>query len=301
MSENNSITQRIKRKLLRNIPGYYTKWVINHPFIHGLHRIGKRKKQIILTMATYPPRFPGLHICLKSLLRQTVKPDKILVWLDADVRREQFTKEMLEAEKYGVEYRWVAHSDLAPHKKYFQVMQDFPEAIIITADDDVVYPPFLIATLLKAYKKNPGAVCARRVRRMTYDGSGNLRPYSEWEVEYSESTKPRFDLFAVGVGGILYPPHILPAETFHIDKFRTMCPRQDDIWLKTMEMKNSVPVAWAKCWLPHPPHIAGSQEISLFSSNCTVSGNDERLAVMQRYYPREYRRIREYAAGEKHF
>lgn len=91
-------------------------------------------------------------------------------------------------------------------------MQEYRESAIITVDDDVIYPRDTVESLIKNFEKYPRCISARRVHRITHDISNNVLSYNLWEFECSTIKKPSFDLIAIGVGGVLYPPHILNGE-----------------------------------------------------------------------------------------
>ena len=79
----------------------------------SLNKSEIRKQKIIVSLTSFPPRYEALHKCLLSLLKQTVRPDKIIVWL----YKEEFslTEEMEDLKKYGIEYKSV-DENLKPHK-----------------------------------------------------------------------------------------------------------------------------------------------------------------------------------------
>ena len=89
------------------------------------------KIKIVVSLTSFGARFSELPKTLKSFLRQSVKPDAIIVWLD---KNETLTDEMLSMQKYGV--RFVFKDEcLKPHKKYLYALQDFSDSIVITVDD----------------------------------------------------------------------------------------------------------------------------------------------------------------------
>ena len=47
----------------------------------GLYKGSAREKKLIVSLTSFPARFPYLHICLESLLTQSVKPDMIVLWI----------------------------------------------------------------------------------------------------------------------------------------------------------------------------------------------------------------------------
>ena len=233
----------------------------------------ERKTHIIVSLTSYPGRFAHIHTALKSIMLQTVKPDKIIVWLDEDVERDKFTPKMLELEQYGIEYRMMP-GDLKPHKKYFHAMQEYPDDIIITVDDDLIYPKDVIESLLKTHERYPKAVCARRVHKITKKPNGEIAPYNDWLGEYCGCDTPSHTLVATGVGGVLYPPHCLYEKTFDEKLIMELSLKADDIWLKFMEYINNVPVVYTGMKPQHPQQIKGTRETGLFEYNKTHGIND---------------------------
>ncbi len=241
-----------------------------------------RDKLIIISLASYPARFGSIHLMLKSIMLQTMKPDKIIVWL-ADDAVDHITAKMRELEKYGIEYRSV-RGDLMPHKKYFYAMQEFPNDIIITVDDDSIYFADTIESLVKTHEKYPKAVCARRVSKMTKNPDGGIAPYIKWIGEYTGMTVPSHSLVPTGVGGVLYPPHCLYEKAFDEELIRKLCLKADDMWLKFMELLNGTKVAWAPCKIPVPKPIEKEQVQCLTNENVGKNSNDVYFANLQSFF-----------------
>ncbi len=260
--------------------------------VYGLYQGTPREKKIILSLATYNKRYDTIIPALKSMLFQSVKPDKIVVWLDDDIPENHISPEMEELKKYGVEYIYTSDG-LKPHKKYIYSMEKFPEDIVITVDDDLIYSGNLIKSLLAAYKKNPNCVCARRVHRIRFDDRGNLLPYNEWDYECNTEFLPSYELCATGGAGALYPPHILPKATFDMGNIRKYCLNADDIWLKVMELLGDVKVLWVKNNYMLPKVIKEAQATNLNSSNVLKNGNDIYINQLIKLYPEVLKRMRE--------
>ncbi len=249
------------------------KHVLKADFRYGLETGSREGEYIVVSMASYAARYPTIVPALKSLLLQTRKPHKIIVWLDEDTEENQPTSQMKKLEEYGVEFRFTA-DDLRPHKKYFYAMREFPEACVITVDDDLVYSEDMIASLMKYHKKYPDAVCARRVHQMAFDEENHLKPYQEWEYEYRVEGEPSHMLFATGGGGTLYPPGCLPEDAFDIRNIKRFCQNADDIWLKVMELLAHKKVVWVKNKYVMPLEIAHSQGLALNTGNVLEGHND---------------------------
>lgn len=275
----NKLIYRVYRKInyfFRKIYVMYT------PKFYALNS-QERKEQIIVSLTSYPDRFEHIHTALKSIMLQSMKPDKIIVWLDEDVKREQLTSSMLELEKYGVEYRPVI-GDLKPHKKYFHAMQEFPNAVIITVDDDLIYSKDVIKSLIKTHEHYPKAVCARRVHKIVKTKDGEIASYNDWLGEYCGCEKPSNGLVATGVGGVLYPPHCLYEKAFDEELITKLSLKADDIWLKFMELLNGTQVVWAKCKIPMPQLIEKEQKTSLKSENVAQNRNDVYFNNVKKYF-----------------
>ena len=203
----------------------------------------KREIPIIVSMTSFPPRFSGIGICLKSLCLQTVKPDKIIVYFGSDVSENQITEEMRQLESFGVEYVFVKNEDLKPHKKYYYALSEFPAAIIITVDDDVYYPRDWLEKMVATHMRYPNSVCAWRVHKMKKDDEGLLN-YNRWIDQYRREREPSFSLFPTGVGGVLYPPNCFDKRVLNKELFSDLCLRADDVWLKIMYTLNGVKTVW---------------------------------------------------------
>lgn len=229
---------------------------------------------IIVSLTSYPLRYNYLYRCLVSIFSQTVKPRKIVLVIYEE-EKNGIPEEVLNLTNYGLEIKYV-NENLKPHKKYYYTMKEYPDDIIITVDDDSIYDKNLIKRLLKSYKKYPKCVSAGLVHRMTFDESGNINLYSQWEKSYKKQLKPSNELMAIGVGGVLYPPiRSLGMEgLFNKELINKLCLCTDDIWLKYIELNNKVPVVWVKSPFPLPCPIKESSKTGLFLKNANGGQND---------------------------
>ena len=245
----------------------------------------KRNSHIVISLTSFPPRLGTLHYTLKSILNQTMKPDLLLLYLSKEEMHDEsgLPSSILDLKKYGLQIIFV-DDNLKPHKKYYYAMKHYPDSLIITIDDDVIYDKKLIADLYKSFLKYPSAVSSRRVHKIACDKSKNLLPYNSWHYEYKKESEPSHKLVSTGIGGVLYPPGLLPSETFDAAKIKELCLNADDIWLKFMELKNNVPVVWVKSKRVHPLSIKKAQKNSLQKNNYHENQNDKYIIALQEYY-----------------
>jgi hypothetical protein len=244
-----------------------------------------RNHHIVVSLTSFPARFDALHFALKSILNQSMKPDIVFLCLARDEIKDlsELPQSVLKLKKYGVQI-FFAEDNLKPHNKYYYAMKYYPNSLVITVDDDNMYDKNLVADLYHSFLKYPAVVSARRVHKIVKDEKNNAFPYNKWRYEYKKETTPSLDLLATGVGGVLYPPGLLPPETFDADKIRELCLNADDIWLKFMELKNNIPVVWVKGLRVHPLTIKQAQKITLQKNNYHDNLNDKYITGLQNYY-----------------
>lgn len=259
--------------------------VLNSDMEYGLCKDSKRGYQVIVSLTTFPSRFPYIDLCLKSLILQSEKPDRIIVYLGSDVDGSELPDHMKQFGKYGVEFRYDKEKNLKSHKKYFYAMQEFPEAVVVTADDDIVYPSDWLRSLLNSYEKYPNAISARRVHLMRKTKQNILESYNHWFDQYRKLREPSHTLLATGNSGILYPPHCLDARVFNVKEIVDICYDADDIWLKCMAILCNTKVVWVPNNAVDLPEIKGmSQTMTLSDSNVGENKNDFYLKRVMEYY-----------------
>ncbi|HSQ42910.1 MAG TPA: glycosyltransferase family A protein, partial [Fibrobacteraceae bacterium] len=133
----------------RILPWHY----VCTPWRGGVNRKDRPGPDLVVSLTTYPARIGLVHLALESLLRQTLRPDRILLWL----AEEQFPQRRLPPQLVRLQQRGLEvlfRKNLGPHTKYLYALQDFTQEIVVTVDDDCFYPPTLLAELDYADRPN---------------------------------------------------------------------------------------------------------------------------------------------------
>lgn len=238
-------------------------------------------QDVVVSLTSYPARLPQLHLVIRSLLHQKLAPREIVLYLGNDTRDEDIPSSLRELEKYNFTIK-TGYEDLKPHKKYFFAMQEYPDDAVITVDDDVIYDKDFVQDLYNCYKKFPGCVASRRVHRMIQDTLGNIKSYNDWQWECTQILEPSHQLFSTGCGGALYPPKVLPPETFDAEAIKAHCLNTDDIWLKFMELKADVKVVFTNSKVIHPLTVRNTQASALMHTNTAGENrNDINIRAME--------------------
>ena len=137
------------------------------------------KNRVIISLTSFPARIDKVYLCINSLLRQSVRADKIVLWLaDTQFPNGNGIPESLKRLVGGnFEIRFC--DDLRSYKKIFYSAQQFKDDIIITVDDDTLYPEDWLLNLINTYIKYPDCVCCYRAHKIVLK-SEKIAPYSEW-------------------------------------------------------------------------------------------------------------------------
>lgn len=242
----------------------------------------KRDIPIIVSLTSIPERLSYLQYPIRCMLRQTVKPDKIVLYLDKErVSEDKIPEELLLLRKNGLEIVYV--EDLGPHTKYFYALQTYKDCYVITIDDDIIYSRTVIKELMKAEKQHKGAICARRARAFRFTQQGIPYPYSSYRAITDKLSHKGEHLLALGVGGVLYPPHCLEPANFEVDNLRRLAFRNDDLWLKAMELLNGLEVVNAGGMGHRDIYMQEAQEVALCKGNFAY-GNDEIIKAVFSHY-----------------
>lgn len=192
---------------------------------------------ITVSLTTYGRRILTVHSTIESLMQQTIKPNRIILWLDNGFKGTFLPSMLLKLQKRGLEILYC--EDIRSYKKLIPTLKMVPDDAIITCDDDVIYSPDMIENLIKDYIADPSKkiVYANVCHKITFNKQGKLNLYRNWIHNTSDNNISEL-IFPVGVGGVLYPPHSLDIEVLNEKAFTSLAPYGDDIWFKFMSLRN---------------------------------------------------------------
>ena len=269
---------------------------IRDPSFCGLSK-KKRKEPLIVSLTSFPPRIECVSETIKTLLIQTMKPDMILLWLAEEEfpgKEADLPDRLKELVPYGLSIRW-CHNDRS-YKKLIPTLEAYPEAVIITVDDDTIYHPDLIRRLFSEYLENgrKKIIYCHRATMIEMD-EGKLKVTTGGYVIHEY---PSYLNRPTGVGGILYPPHCLDPEVVKRDLYMTLASMNDDVWFWAMAVRNGTYIKALKHRITMIPKVEGSQIVSLVSVNSVEQedGQDQTMKQMLsvlEHYPEIRARLEE--------
>ena len=267
---------------------FYYRLLVKHGCRYGVNR-EKRTPEIIVSLTTIPERLNTVALCLETLLRQSIKPDRLILWLSPSnapgkrrVSKDNIPIELLSLEKRGLEIRWC--EDIRSFRKIIPTLECFPNDIIVTADDDILYPVNWLSSLLEAYRKEPQYIHCHRAHFIKYDESGCILPYRQWDLMSKGYVGPSNNLFPTTGAGVLYAPHHLHHEVMNRSVFMELCPNADDIWLYAMAQLKKVNFKKVKPYTYEIIEIRIPDNTMLCSENFFNNGNDRQIKLVSERY-----------------
>ena len=195
----------------------------------------------VVSLTTHGRRIERVSQTIESIFNQSKKANKVVLYLSEDEFKDVELPMTLQMQiKRDLEIRYV--KDIGAYTKLLPALHDFPEANIITVDDDHIYPIDMIDQLSRCHHRYPKSVCCRVSREISMNGKNSFNTYLTFNHTYpaSYTSSPRF--LALGYGGVLYPSHSLHDEVFNEKLFLKLSPTADDLWYKAMELLQGTPV-----------------------------------------------------------
>lgn len=226
-------------------------------------------KKVIVSLTSFPQRMQYLQKGLYSLMNQEYKPNMIILWLSEDQfpnRNYDLPDEILELQMYGLTIRWL-QGDLRSYKKLIPALKEFPEDIIVTADDDLYYPSDWLKKLVDAYLASPKCIHCHLITRLIINNSViNSVKKENW----MKGTSSYYNKL-LGGSGTLYPPHSLNQEVMNKTVFLDIAPTSDDIWFWAMAVINGTTIHWISNGIKELYYIEKTQE----NTPCLTKINDQ--------------------------
>lgn len=225
-----------------------------------------------------------MYKTIETILSQTLKADKVILWLaDSEFpnREKDLPQNLMRLCKEGLQIKWT--KDVKSYKKLIPAIKEFPEAIIVTADDDVYYVPDWLHNLYMAYLKRPGCVHCHRCTYFYLENEqfkwipGGVKAYPQASFLHK----------LVGIGGVLYPPHSLHTDVLDEEKFCKLAKTNDDIWFWFMAIRNNYRINVVENNMAKPKYVEGTQDGACL---CKINDKGEKLFErdlyqMLKFYP----------------
>lgn len=253
----------------------------------------KREKVVIASLTSFPARIEWVHYAIKSLMLQSYKPDRIVLWLaEEQFPEKRLPETLLKLQDYGLEIKW--GENLYGHKKYFYLVSEQKEdEVIITFDDDIIYPKKCIERLMHTHQKFPDALVCERAQAINFSEDKIMNP-GRWDTISDVGIEsPSYSLNPSNGGGCLIPYGVFYKDITDVKKMQELALKNDDIWTMFMCVQNRRKIVKTRKYHKTFTVIEGSQVSQLASNNIKCGGYSVCMERLILAYPEAWKRIKE--------
>ncbi len=243
-----------------------------------------RSEIIIASLTTYPGRIDTVYYAIKSIMLQTCKPDRIILWLaNSQFPDKKLPQNLMQLMSRGLEIRYC--EDYRSHKKYYDaLLEQRKNELVITFDDDIIYNAKSIERAYKKHLEYPQAIVTNLAKIIKFDDEGQIMPYKFWKKN-PVSKEPSFGLSPLTGSGCLYPYGVMCETTFNWELIKSKALLADDIWISFMAKKSGTMIVEVDRPRIRFSTIISSQESCLGNTNVNQGGNDAVVKNLSALFP----------------
>jgi hypothetical protein len=178
--------------------------------------------------------------------------------------------------------------DLKSYKKLIPALEAYPDHYIVTADDDLVYPPSWLREMVDAHFSQKH-ILLRRARAIGMAvGDNRPTPYNTWSLINQPNTEGIWH-FPTSCHGMLVPPGAFSQEVMDMEKAQRLCPTNDDIWWYWMA--HEAGSTFRVIEHADPIYDLPTGKEGLWSEHNRDGGNDKQIAAMIEAYGLPWARV----------
>jgi hypothetical protein len=252
---------------------------------------GQKVDNLIISVTSIPSRIFEIKYMIFSVLNQSIRPEKIILWLTKNqfpLMERELPLELLELCKYDFEIHWY-EEDIRSYTKLIPALKYFSKFFIVIADDDIYYRKRWLEKLWRDHLKYPNDIICHVADKICFDGRKKVMPYKKWQKNINmRDTSPLY--FPLGVGGVLYQKILLFKDTENAELFLKLSPYADDLWFYFMIVLSGHTVRIVKNSYTNMKYINPYKEYNIIHSvklsaiNMDNDKNDEQFENILNYY-----------------
>ena len=250
--------------------------------------------KLIVSLTSYSARIDTVYIAIQSFLNQSLKPDNIILWLSEDDfpnKEKDLPDNLLNLSDTNINFSIYWCENIKSYKKLIPALDKFPQSVIITADDDLIYNHDCIKNLYKSHLKYPDSIISSRAHYILFDKNKKIKKYNKWinNIKYGSHS---YNLMPTTGATVLFPPKTLYKDVNRTDIFMSICPSTDDLWFWAMAVVQGTKIR--TCIKNHGnlSYIDGTQESGLWNTINSEGGNDIAMNNLLQHYPTLYKRLK---------
>lgn len=241
----------------------------------------KREPRVIVSLTSYPRRINTIVPVIDSLLRQSLKPDMLILWLaeaEFPKREQSLPRRLRRYAKFGLQIEWC--DNIKSYKKLVPALRKYPEDIIVTADDDILYPETWLESLYTAHILHTDEIVCQYAYQPCLDRQS---PQLRSRIVKQPGLLSGTQIVGSG-GGALFPPRSLCEDITDVSLFGTLAPHNDDYWIWAMAKLKGTPMRLVDDFMDNMVCVEETQQDGLWESgNMQGTGITEFTNIIQRY------------------
>lgn len=241
------------------------------------------KEEVVVSLTTHGYRIYEASLAIESIMQGTVLPNRIVLWLDEKTQNQPLPQGLKNQQARGLEIRYTR--DIKAYTKLLPAVKAFPDAAIVTIDDDIFYPEDTLELLLRGHAEHPESICANYVKQITRRGKRFTSIPKLPPVNHVDASKK---YFFEGFAGTLYPPHCFSNELFNEEVFMKTTPYADDVWYNVLALKENISIYCPDYHYKSFPYRDNENgyDISLKQININPKDckNDQQFAATLKHY-----------------
>lgn len=197
--------------------------------------------KVIVSVTTTKARLGMFFYSLQSLESQKFDNFQIMINLSRDPylfdEGVEISPGWMDGKKCDVNFV----KNVGPYRKLIPLIERVGDAdLIVTADDDVLYDPNWLKSIVEAASKYPSSIICGGARKITKNILGRFQNYKNWHL----CTEPKagMELLPIGAYGVAYRRTLLDLEFLVDPAHIKYAPTADDIWFRLASIRQNTPV-----------------------------------------------------------
>ena len=243
--------------------------------------------KVIVGLTSIRARLDKLHFTLASLLAQDYPRFEVRLFTSRDPFLLDEGCVSLPAECRALmredrRLKWMQVPNIGPYRKLLPLLADPLEinSLIVTADDDTIYPAHWLSTLVHYYRRHRCIIGFRGHQMMK--GEGHFLPYRRW-MNQKITTNPSPLLLPTGKDGVLYHSSFFHPSVLDVRNALKLAQTADDLWFKWHTAVSRVPT-----YIVHTDYRSASlpdtnEGPSLYREFNAGGANDVTIAALEKY------------------
>ena len=191
-----------------------------------------RNIPVIVSLHADSKDYNKLPITIYSLLNQSKKPDKLILWLDDSENLQNLPYEITQFIKNGLEIKFVKF--LNNYTSTYYSIKNFPEAINVTAENCYYYRHHWLKKLYLSYASHTEDIHVHLAHQIKVK-ENKIISSEHWDNFVNKETAS-FSNILDKRGGVLYPPNCFGKDFLRDDIFLKHVPINDNLWYWTMAL-----------------------------------------------------------------